>query len=281
MFIEEQPSPFLETMMSISIVIGLILLISVTQAFVINHPNRRCQYQAVTGRHCSISFSYIAQQHSSSRSLFPSSLHAIATFGMGCFWKPSEELLKYDGVIETICGYTGKTEGGVDKPPNYDDVCFGRDWVEAVRVEYDEDRISYEQLLEAFFEAQEPKIGSRQYASIIFPNTVQQDHVAQQWLMTTNNTKRRKDGVTTSVTSIESPTPFYRAENYHQRYWQKTRPRLVITVLLLAIGSGFGDQVTPIGWIGRVHSIANLAVLLGMLYVLLERKLDTKTVELS
>jgi peptide methionine sulfoxide reductase MsrA len=55
-----------------------------------------------------------------------------ATFRMGYFWEPSEELLKVDGVMDTVVGYTGKPS--TKKAPSYENVCFGREWVEGVRV---------------------------------------------------------------------------------------------------------------------------------------------------
>eukprot|EP00957_Ditylum_brightwellii_P050098 3797928-Ditylum_brightwellii.AAC.1 len=64
-----------------------------------------------------------------------------ATFGMGCFWEPSETLLSKDGILATTVGYTGGKPNA--KAPTYDSVCYGRDWVEAVRVVYDDTIVSY------------------------------------------------------------------------------------------------------------------------------------------
>ena len=207
-----------------------------------------------------------------------SQLKAEATFGMGCFWKPSEELLKVEGVVDTVCGYTGKPVEAGAPPPTYDDVCFGRSWVEAVRVEYDESILTYEQLLDAFFEIQVPKVGSRQYGSIIFPHDKNQDVVAREWL--SQPRVRASDGLGKACTQIEAQTPFFRAEQYHQRYWQKMRPRIAFVMGLLAVSAGVLDGATPAGWQSSVHTGANAIALLGMLWVLLERKIDTKTVEL-
>ena len=149
-----------------------------------------------------------------------------ATFGMGCFWKPSEELLKANGVVDTVAGYTGNPNAK-KVPPTYEDVCFGRDWVEAVRVRYDNEKISYSKLLDAFFEAQEPRAGSRQYASIVFPhvNDNEQQQTAEKWLQD-NQDRVRSDGGPALLTQIERQSPFYKAEEYHQEYWQKMRPRM-------------------------------------------------------
>lgn len=80
--------------------------------------------------------------------------------------KPSEELLKVPGVIDTVVWYTGNSQ--VSSEPDNDSVCFGRGWVEGVRVKYKDDEISYERLLDVFFEVQEPKLGSRQSPPLSF-----------------------------------------------------------------------------------------------------------------
>ena len=85
------------------------------------------------------------------------SLSAIreATFGMGCFWEPAESLLRRPGVLATTAGYTGAPSN--KPPPTYDAVCFGNDWVEAVRVVYDDEVIPYDKLLDDFFQYQKPQ----------------------------------------------------------------------------------------------------------------------------
>jgi len=185
--------------------------------------------------------------------------------------------LKVPGVTDTVVGYTGNPKA--KKPPSYENVCYSRDWVEGVRVLYDANQLSYEQLLDAFFEAQEPKIGSRQYASIIFPHDQEQERIAEEWLEK-NNGKIRNDGVPAMLTQIEPQTPFYQAENYHQRYWQKTRPRIAGMIALLAVSTGILDNLTPEAIHETLHTAANAIVLAGLGYVLFERKLDTKVVEL-
>lgn len=204
-----------------------------------------------------------------------------ATFGMGCFWAPSETLLKVDGVTETIVGYTGNPEAG-NVAPTYAEVCFGRQWVEGVRVEYDDEKVSYQQLLDAFFEAQEPQPGSRQYASKIFPHDEEQRKIAKEWLKigTREDRRRSKDGIPVAVTQLEPLSPFFAAEGYHQRYWQKFRPRIAACILLLVISSGRFDSLLPVDLQSSLHTAANAAVLLGCAYVVLERSIDTKVVEI-
>lgn len=197
---------------------------------------------------------------------------------MGCFWKPSEELLKVPGVVDTVVGYTGKAE--VSKPPTYESVCYSRDWVEGVRVRYDDDEITYDQLLDAYFEAQEPQLGSRQYASIIFPHDTEQEKAAQQWLER-NAGRQRSDGFMAQWTQIEPLRFFYRAENYHQEYWQKTRPRIATMLFLLAASTSIFDNIIPQAYLSTFHSGCSAAVLFGLLYVVLERTLDAKVVKLE
>mmetsp|Transcript_784 Transcript_784/g.1471 ORF Transcript_784/g.1471 Transcript_784/m.1471 type:complete len:237 (-) Transcript_784:156-866(-) len=208
-----------------------------------------------------------------------SSLGAIkeSTFGMGCFWEPSEELLKVDGVVDTIAGYTGNPSA--TEAPTYDTVCFGRQWVEGVRVKYDDEKISYEQLLEAFFQAQKPKLGSRQYGSVIFAHDEEQQKIASEW-KSQNANDQRDDGFLPDWTEIETQSKFFQAEGYHQRYWQKQRPRFALIIGLLAVATGALNNVVPDAYQQSVETFANGSVLAIGLFQLLERVLDAKVVEL-
>lgn len=196
---------------------------------------------------------------------------------MGCFWEPAEELLKVDGVVSTVAGYTGNPTA--NKAPTYDSVCFSRDWVEGVRVKYDDEKITYEQLLEAFFESQKPKLGSRQYSSIIFPHDDEQQEIAAKFIQNEGKTQR-SDGWMPEWTAIEPLTKFYQAEGYHQNYWQKQRPRFVVILGLLAVATGVLDPIVPLAFQKTLENAANAAVLVIGLYVALERVLDAKVVEI-
>jgi len=198
-----------------------------------------------------------------------------ATFGMGCFWKPAEELLRVDGVLETVAGYTGKADA--IKAPTYETVCYSRDWVEGVRVAFDDDKLTYVELLDAFFNAQEPQPQSRQYSSIIFPHDEQQMQVAQSWL---EKEKRRGDGISTRITKVEPLTRFFEAEGYHQRYWQKQRPRFAAIFVLLLLSTGIADTYIPTDMTSALHTVCNFSTIALGLYQIAERKLDSKVVEL-
>lgn len=208
-------------------------------------------------------------------------LHAQreATFGMGCFWKPAEELLKVPGVIDTVAGYTGNPQS--TSAPTYDSVCFGRGWVEGVRVIYDDEQISYQQLLDKFFESQEPKIGSRQYASLIFPHDKEQEEISKEWLQKNKDRRRSRDGIPGSITAVEPLSSFYQAEQYHQRYWEKQRLRFGLIALFTAVSSGILDRfVSSPELQSTIHTGGNALALASCMFILLERKLDSSVVKL-
>jgi len=209
----------------------------------------------------------------------PSSLNAIkeATFGMGCFWEPAESLLKHPGVLATTVGYTGAPPN--KPPPSYDTVCFGNDYVEAVRVVYDDTILDYTTLLDEFFDAQKPGL-SRQYASIVFVDDTKssEQQQAMEWKSTNVKTKvKRSDNLPYEIVEIEPLSKFYRAEEYHQRYWEKQRLRAAIAVVLLAGSSGAFDDLGG-GAIGQFEvggfafdTICNGVFLVGAAWMILER----------
>jgi len=219
-----------------------------------------------------------------SQSLISSKLSAEkqATFGCGCFWKPAEEILKADGVISTVAGYTGKPDAR--KAPNYESVCASRDWVEGVRVTYDDEKVSYEDLLNIFYTCQEPAPGSRQYGSFIFPHDEEQGKTASKWVNSeiSSNIEERKDGFQREWTQIEPLTKFYQAEGYHQDYWEKQRPRFAAIFVLLMAATGILDPIIPVNTIplATFHSVCNSATIAVAVLQLLERKLDANVVEL-
>ena len=209
-----------------------------------------------------------------------------ATFGMGCFWAPSEAMLEVEGVTEAVAGYTGNPMAA--SPPTYDAVCYSSSWVEAVRVTYDDGIVTYPELLDRAFERHEARLGSRQYGAFVFPEDSAQARDAREWLDagTVALAVRERDRFPLSATVIEPATTFYRAEGYHQNYWAKWRPRLAAYLGLLAVASG---ALGP-GGIGAVsdpvlaHDLAGWANgigIAGALGALLERKLDAKVVEMK
>jgi peptide-methionine (S)-S-oxide reductase len=148
----------------------------------------------------------------------------IAEFALGCFWGAERKFWETDGVVSTAVGY----EGGFTRNPTYEEVCSGRTGhTEAVRVVYDPHRVSYRDLLKAFWEAHDPTQGMRQgndvgtqYRSAIFHRTDEQRLAAEESRDAYQQALgRARHG--TITTAIAPAGEFYFAEHYHQQYLAK------------------------------------------------------------
>jgi peptide-methionine (S)-S-oxide reductase len=145
-----------------------------------------------------------------------------ATFGAGCFWGVEEAFRRTEGVTGTAVGYMG----GTLKNPTYEEVCTGRTGhAEVVEVEYDPSRVSFERLLDVFWESHDPTTRDRQgpdigtqYRSAIFFHDDEQEATARASRERLDASGRFRRPI---VTEITPATPFYRAEEYHQRYLEK------------------------------------------------------------
>ena len=145
-----------------------------------------------------------------------------ATFGAGCFWGVEAEFRKVEGVVDAAVGYSG----GHTEEPTYKDVCSGTSGhAEVVEVEYDPSKVSYDELLEVFWENHDPTTLNRQgpdvgtqYRSAIFFRTPEQEAAAR--ASKERAQERFKNPI---VTEITPATEFYRGEEYHQRYFEKNR----------------------------------------------------------
>ena len=145
-----------------------------------------------------------------------------ATFGAGCFWGVEAAFQEVEGVVSTAVGYSG---GHLQKP-TYQDVCSGRTGhAEVVQLEYDPARVSYDQLLDVFWENHDPTTLNRQgpdigaqYRSAIFFHTPEQEAAAR-----ASKTRLERSGryPRPIVTEITPASEFWRAEDYHQRYLEK------------------------------------------------------------
>ncbi len=142
--------------------------------------------------------------------------------GAGCFWGVEEAFRRVEGVTATAAGYSG----GSLESPTYKDVCAGKTGhAEVVRVRYDPDVVTYEDLLEVFWsihdptqlDRQGPDVGS-QYRSVIFFHTPQQEAAARASKDALQGSGRFGKPI---VTRIEPASTFYRAEEYHQQYIAK------------------------------------------------------------
>jgi peptide-methionine (S)-S-oxide reductase len=147
---------------------------------------------------------------------------AKATFAAGCFWGVEATFRQLPGVISTRVGYTG----GHTVKPTYKDICSdGTGHAEAVEVEYDPAKISYEKLLDVFWENHDPTQLNRQgpdwgtqYRSAIFFHSPEQEAAAKASLQKLENQQRYGKPI---VTQIVPAVTFYEAEDYHQQYLEK------------------------------------------------------------
>lgn len=157
----------------------------------------------------------------------PEQKYETATFAAGCFWGVEAAFSKLRGVTSTAVGYTG---GHVEKP-TYEQVCSGTTGhTEAVQLIYNPEKISYDKLLNTFFKIhdpttlnrQGPDIGS-QYRSAIFCHGKRQISAARVSKKLLEMKDKFKKPI---VTEILPTTTFYKAEDYHQKYFKK-HPQLV------------------------------------------------------
>ena len=145
----------------------------------------------------------------------------IAEFALGCFWGAERKFWQTEGVVSTSVGY----EGGYTPNPTYEEVCSGRTGhSEAVRVVYDPKRVSYEQLLELFWESHDPTQGMRQgndvgtqYRSAIFVRSEEERRAAER-SRDAYAAALGRSGYGAITTEITDAPEFYFAEDYHQQY---------------------------------------------------------------
>lgn len=143
-----------------------------------------------------------------------------ATFGAGCFWGVEVEFRNVPGVVGAAVGY----EGGTVPNPTYEQVCRkDTGHAEVVEVEFDPAEVSYDELLDTFFELHDPTQLNRQgpdvgdqYRSVVFTHSAEQEQAARA------ARERAQEGLDRPVvTAIEPASDFWRAEEYHQQYLVK------------------------------------------------------------
>jgi peptide-methionine (S)-S-oxide reductase len=145
-----------------------------------------------------------------------------ATFGGGCFWCVEAAMKELDGVESATSGYAG----GQVEDPSYEAVCRGTTGhAEVVQVEYDHDRISYEEVLEVFFKIHDPTTLDRegpdvgeQYRSILLYHDDEQKEAIESFIAGLEDEDVYDDEIVTEVEPLET---FYRAEEKHQDYYEK------------------------------------------------------------
>ncbi|HUC36691.1 MAG TPA: peptide-methionine (S)-S-oxide reductase MsrA [Acidimicrobiales bacterium] len=146
---------------------------------------------------------------------------ALATFAAGCFWGVEDFFRSVPGVVEVMSGYTGGSVGR----PTYEQVCSGSTGhAEAVLVAYDPAKVSYTQLLEEFWRHHDPTTPNRQgpdvgtqYRSAVFFHDAEQERLARESLAAFQARFGRP-----IVTQVVPATTFWPAEEYHQRYVERT-----------------------------------------------------------
>ena len=143
-----------------------------------------------------------------------------ALLAAGCFWGVEEIFRTTNGIIDTKVGYSG----GYKVNPTYEEVCTGNtDHAEVVKVEYDESVITYDQILNIFFEnhnptqlnRQGPDVGTQYRSSIFYVNDNQKSQAEKKINSLQENYNNN------IVTEIKKATEFYLAEEYHQKYVAK------------------------------------------------------------
>ena len=147
---------------------------------------------------------------------------AKATFGAGCFWGVEARFAQVPGVTSTAVGY----EGGRLDNPSYRDVCTdATGHAEVVEVDYDPGKVSFEQLLDLFFELHDPTQLNRQgpdwgtqYRSVVFYHSREQEAAAKATIARLTDEKRFRKPIVTQVVPAQT---FWRAEDYHQKYLEK------------------------------------------------------------
>ena len=145
-----------------------------------------------------------------------------ATFGAGCFWGVEAAFRQVPGVVDAAVGYMG----GTLENPTYQDVCTDTTGhAEVVHVTFDPARVSYRQMLDLFWEIHDPTTSNRQgpdvgkqYRSAVFFHSAEQEATARASKEKQQASGRFRRPIVTEITPAST---FYRAEEYHQRYFEK------------------------------------------------------------
>jgi len=145
----------------------------------------------------------------------------VATFGAGCFWCTEAVFLNVKGVSKVVSGY----EGGKVKNPTYREVCSGlTGHAEVTQITYDPSKVSFEELLEVFWNTHDPTTLNKQgadegtqYRSVVFYHNEEQKKVAEAYKKQLDASHVYKNPIVTEITPAST---FYAAEDYHQNYYE-------------------------------------------------------------
>ncbi|MBI2028032.1 MAG: peptide-methionine (S)-S-oxide reductase MsrA [Candidatus Levybacteria bacterium] len=175
-----------------------------------------------------------------------------ATLGGGCFWCTEAIFKRLKGVVSVMSGYAGGT-GGENSNPSYDQVSMGTTGhAESIQIKFDPSIISYEKILDVFFATHDPTTLNRQgadigtqYRSIIFYHSAKQKQSAEE-----SKEKLEKSAKFNSkiVTEILPFSTFYKAEEYHQSFYEKNQTsaycQIVINPKIQKLLKEFKNDVT-------------------------------------
>ena len=157
----------------------------------------------------------------------------IATFGAGCFWCTEAVYERLNGVEKVISGYSG----GYVKNPSYKEVCTGTTgYAEVTQIYFNPEIISYEELLDVFWQTHDPTTLNRQgndigtqYRSVIFYNNEKQQKAAEESKRNIDMSGTLKDRVVTEISPLIN---FYEAEDYHQDYFKNNPNQPYCSVII-------------------------------------------------
>lgn len=173
-----------------------------------------------------------------------------ATFGAGCFWCVEAVFQRMNGVVGVASGYSG----GAIKNPSYKEICTGRTGhAEVVQVYFNSEVVTFKELLEVFWVAHDPTTLNRQgndvgtqYRSVIYYHSEEQQHLAELYKKKLNDEKAFDNPV---VTEISPFTIFYKAEDYHQNYFNENGSQpycsFVVAPKVDKFKKVFADKVKP------------------------------------
>lgn len=151
----------------------------------------------------------------------PMNNEQLATFGAGCFWCTEAVFLNVKGVSKVVSGY----EGGKVKNPTYREVCTGETGhAEVTQITFDPTKVSFEELLEVFWNTHDPTTLNKQgadegtqYRSVVFYHNEEQKKIAEAYKKQLDASHVYKNPIVTEITPAST---FYAAEDYHQNYYE-------------------------------------------------------------
>jgi peptide-methionine (S)-S-oxide reductase len=186
-----------------------------------------------------------------------------ALFGLGCFWNHQETFSKLDGVVQVTSGFAGMEEN--NRKASYISVCGGDGRTEALLIEFLPNVVSYQDLLQTFWQQHNAsEIQRPQYQSIIFPFNKQQQEFAELGVQNAKEAYRiQAMGQVRTLVSLSLPPQFTPAESMHQNFWSKLRLKLLcLTACIVSSSSARPTAMTD----GLVTDVTLKLILIWVLW---------------